>query len=186
MEKIIIYDDFFSATDLQKIKDFCDNNWLCNCLYSPNTDETRDTPFWRKEYMEEHLFNTYLKDVIREKLNKKVLFKRLYSVGQTFGQNSNFHTDDKAENSFTFCFYINDNTDTTNDNTTTTETNEGYYYVKIPNEKHILAIEPLNNRGVLFPGSYVHKGTGFNKFSNDLRVCIAWKFTDITNTNTTK
>lgn len=176
MEKIIIYDNFFSATDLQKIKDFCDNNWLCNCMYSPNADETRDTPFWRKEYKEEHLFNTYFNDVIQEKLKKEIKLIRIYSVGQTFGQNSNFHIDDANNNSYTFCFYIN--------NTTTTETNEGYYYVKIPNEKHILAIEPLNNRGVLFPANYVHRGTGFNKSSNDLRVCIAWKFID-TNAETT-
>lgn len=175
MDKIIIYDNFFSEQDLQKIKEFCDNNWLSNCLYSPNTDETRDTPFWRKEYNEEHLFNTYLKDVIREKLNKKMLFKRLYSVGQTYGQNSNFHIDDDTKNSYTFCFYINENN----------ADSEGYYYVKIPNEKHIIAIEPLNNRGILFPANYVHRGTGFNRHSKRLRVCIAWKFIDANATNDT-
>ena len=169
MDKIIIYDDFFTEIDLKKIKDFCDNNWLCKCMCSPNTDETKDTPFWRKEYMEEHLFNNYLKEIIQDKLQKKMFLKRIYSVGQTYGQNSNFHPDDQALNSYTFCFYINEFYDKTPD---------GYYYVKIPNEKHIIAIEPINNRGVLFPAHYIHKGTGFNRFSNDLRICIAWKFID--------
>jgi hypothetical protein len=169
MDKIIIYDDFFSEIDLKKIKDFCDNNWLCKCMYSHNTDQTTDIPFWRKEYMEEHLFNTYLKEVIQEKLKKNINLKRIYAVGQTYGQNSNFHHDDITLNSYTFCFYIND---------ILNQNHEGYFYVKVPNEKQIIAIEPVNNRGVLFPANYIHKGTGFNRFSNHLRVCIAWKFID--------
>ena len=101
-------------------------------------------------------------------MNKKFILERVYTVAQNFGQNSNFHIDDKYENKITFCYYVN----------YSTENSLGDFFIKIPNKKEILSIEPTFNRGILFPSNFTHKGTAF--FDNDnIRVCITWKFSII-------
>jgi hypothetical protein len=62
---------------------------------------------------------------------------------------------------------------------TNIEESDGSIYFKIPNMKHIICIEPLNNRGILFPGYYIHKPTGYNRVNNNLRISITWKFQDL-------
>ena len=62
----------------------------------------------------------------------------------------------------TFCYYIN------------TENAEfGHLYIKLPNEKKIISIEPVTNRGVFFPATYIHRGSSYE--TNDVRTCVAWK-----------
>ena len=169
MEKNIhIFDNFFLETDLQKIIYFFDNQkWNCQCFKRQFRDEG-DGPFWRIELEHENLFNDYLKNIIEHKLfQQETQLKRIYSVGQMYEQNSTYHIDDSEENTYTFCFYINQ-IHIDNDN--------GYFIVKIPKEKYRICIEPIMNRGVLFPCNYIHKGTGFGVFCDKLRICIAWKF----------
>jgi len=59
------------------------------------------------------------------------------------------------------------------------ENASGEFFIKIPNEKHIVSIEPKNNRGIFFPSHYLHKGMAFNNFFNSVRLCITWKLEEI-------
>jgi hypothetical protein len=170
IDQIQIFDDFFLEDDLKKIVDYFNNvGWKCQCDKSPNQDITTDKPFWRKELEKEPLFSEYFKEIIEQRLfQKKCKLNRIYAVGQTYGQDSNYHPDDYSDtNLFTFCFYINDHSD---------ENSDGFFYIKVPNKKYRICIEPYMNRAVLFPSHYIHKGTGFNIWNDQLRICIAWKY----------
>jgi hypothetical protein len=66
---ISIIDDFFSQSDILKIKHFFTQPqqlWICQCLNKSNTDLTTDTPFWRKDLNNEPLFFVELKNTIIE------------------------------------------------------------------------------------------------------------------------
>ena len=135
MDKIIIIDNFLSDENIKKVTDYYDNiEWQCKCSNRPNANLESDIPFWRHELSDIPLFSNELKLVIENYFNKKYDVKRVYSVAQTNEQNSNYHFDDKEPNSFTLCLYINKNI---------IETDKGYFYIKIPNEKHIVAVNPL-------------------------------------------
>jgi len=93
--------------------------------------------------------------------------KQIYAVAQTYQQDSNFHYDEPQSNYYTFCYYINIDKNKKDD---------GLFYIKIPNQPHILNIEPIMNRLIVFPSYYRHKGSAFNNLNDSLRICIAWKY----------
>jgi hypothetical protein len=184
MERIKLFDNFFCNEHQRKIKyiirselwkaEFMTNknNIIINNYRMPNNtfkNFNPDWPFWRIELEENSFFNDILKIIIDEKLNKKFILKRVYAVSQNYEQNSNYHTDYDCDDNktFTFCYYINENID---------DNHDGYFYIKIPNEKMIMSIAPIDNRVVYFPSNYVHRGSGFNKNVLNLRICITWKF----------
>jgi hypothetical protein len=166
-EEVKIIDNFFSDYILQEIiKHFNNIIWKCQCISDTNISVySGDSPYWRIELEKDEFFNSYIKNIIENYLNKIIILKRIYAVGQMFTQDSVFHIDDENKNTLTVCFYIN-----------TIIKNDGLFHLKIPNKKHIISIEPLMNRLVLFPSFYRHKGTGFGRFNDSLRICIAWKF----------
>ena len=88
-----------------------------------------------------------------------------------------FYDKDHYENKnkhYTFCLYLNEEN---------IENSGGNIFFKIPNEKFILCIEPVFNRGVFFPADYRHKGTGYNIINPNMRLCITWKFVEILMSN---
>ena len=168
---IRIIDNFFSEDVLKKIIDYFNTNkWKCQCMKDPNiNNDGNDSPYWRTELENETLFNYELKNIIEIYLNEYLHLDRIYAVGQTYGQDSIFHIDNEATTTLTICFYINTNN--------TYDYGGGLFYLKIPRKKSILALEPIHNRAIIFPSNYRHKGSGFNRFNNHFRICIAWKFT---------
>jgi hypothetical protein len=165
---ISIIDNFFLESDIFKIKQYFTQTqpaWKCQCLNKSNTDLTNDIPFWRKDLNDENLFFVELKNIIMHKLQHKCTLLRVYAVSQTYSQNGNYHIDDASEDTYTFVVYINEQYD---------ESTDGYFYIKTP-QQSILAIEPIFNRGVLFPANHRHKGCGYNKSNSNLRICVAWK-----------
>jgi hypothetical protein len=171
MNNVKIIENLFEKHDIEKIKEYFKiNTWDCNCLHRPNMNLKTDVPFWRDDLCEEIFFSKILKERIENVIKKKFALKRVYAVGQTFGQDSNFHTDDNMKNVYTLCLYINENVNSDSN---------GYFYIKIPNEKYIIYIEPILNRGVFFPANYRHKGTGYNITNSDFRICVAWKLIEI-------
>jgi hypothetical protein len=195
-EEIRIIEDFFTNEILEKILDyFKDFKWKCQCQKDGNTSSySGDRPYWRIELEEDIFFNSFLKNIIEKyftnsKLNiefttlknsnniaiesstnlpvNRYKLKRVYVVGQTYGQDSVFHIDDDKPNTYTFCYYINEIVHIQDD---------GLFHLKIPNEKYIITIEPLMNRAIIFPSGYRHKGCGLNRFNENFRICIAWKF----------
>ena len=177
MEQFKIIDDVFSNEDVLLInKYFKENNWKCLCIKDDNViraynmKNELDRPYWRLELIDDDFFNNYLKKLIEYKLieyklNENYITERIYAVSQTNQQNSNYHVDNNKKDDFTFCYYINDDYE---------KIDEGFFYIKIPNKKHIVCIEPENNRGIIFPSNIVHKGSSFN--NNNIRICITWKF----------
>jgi hypothetical protein len=168
LDKIQIIDNFFSQEIIEKIVKYYDKvYWKCNCLIRPNADTMLDKPFWDHELIENYFFRDILKEEIEKYFGKKFKVVRIYSVGQTYEQNSNFHYDSQSPNNYTLCLYINENV---------LEEDEGYFYVKLP--KYVISVNPLFNRAVFFPSDYIHKGTGTKK---DFRICVAWKLEEILN-----
>jgi hypothetical protein len=167
---IKIVNNFFSDNILEEIVNFFNNkSWDCLCEIDKNiTKKTDDSPFWRMELEKEPLFSVYLSSNIEKYFNKKIHLLRIYAVSQTYQQTSNFHHDEPEKNYYTFCYYINNICKTIED--------DGLFYIKIPNETHILNIEPITNRLVIFPSYYRHKGSAYNNLNNNLRICIAWKY----------
>jgi hypothetical protein len=139
--------------------------WKCQCLHSSNTSIHNDVPFWRRDLSNEFLFSVELKNIIIHKLQKKFSVLRVYTVSQTYSQDGMYHMDDDADEAYTGIIYINDNYD---------ESSDGHFYIKTP-ENTILSIEPIFNRFILFPATYRHKGAGYSRFDNNLRICIARK-----------
>lgn len=162
LDKIQVIDNFFSDEMIEKIVEYYKTvDWQCKCAIRPNVDIETDAPFWRHELIDNIFFRDILREEIEKFFGKKFEVVRIYSVGQTYEQNSNFHTDSKEANSFTLCLYINKNT---------VEDDEGYFYIKLTD--YTIGVNPLFNRAVFFPSDYVHKGTGTKE---GFRICVAWK-----------
>ena len=162
MEKIKIIDDFFPNDILIEIKNFIKNaDWYNSNNEKIMTENTGD-PFYRIDLNNDVFFTIFLLKIIEEKLNRKIGLERVYIVGQNCYQYNVFHFDSNCKNRITFCYYVN------------TENAEfGDLHIKLPNEKKIISIEPVTNRGVFFPARYIHSGSSYE--TNDLRTCIAWK-----------
>lgn len=173
MEKINIFDNAISPEDIIKIKHFFENEkWIYS--YKNYLLDYHDFPFWKVYLDKEPFFNFYFTNIINKLLFNNYIIHRVYAVAQCYGENSNYHTDSKNNNYFTFCLYLN------NLSSTDIEENNGNIYFKNINSKEIIAIEPINNRAVFFPSNYIHKGSGFIK-NNDIRICITWKLKYIEN-----
>lgn len=178
MDSINIYDNFLSNEDLSKCNEYInDGTWKYGHTSSSSTGF--NTPFWHMDLMKHDFFTKYLKDKIEKKLNKQFKLNRVYANGQTYGQDGSFHQDDLKITSTTVCIYMTplpSNNDDLN----------GYLYIKVPNNtKCITAIEPLYNRGVSFPSHYFHKGQAFNRYFQNMRICIAFKLEEIPSDKTT-
>ena len=164
MENIKIFDDFFSDEILIEIK-----NFIINADWQKQNNEIimiddGDSPFYRIDLNNNVFYTNFLLKIIEEKINKKIGLDRVYIVGQNCYQYNVFHTDNELKNKITFCYYINNK-----------NVEFGDLYIKLPNEKKIICIEPITNRGVFFPATYIHRGSSYE--TNDLRICIAWKLT---------
>jgi hypothetical protein len=166
LDKIQIIDNFFSEEMIKKIVDYYKKvEWECKSIRRPNVDIDSDVPFWRHELIENDFFRDMLREEIEKQFGKKFEVKRIYSVGQTYEQNSNFHIDSSESNNYTLCLYINENV---------LEEDEGYFFIKLT--KYTICVNPLFNRAVFFPSDYIHKGTGTKE---GLRICVAWKLEEI-------
>ena len=162
MEKIKIIDDFFPNDVLIEIESFIKNAAWKNQNVERIFSDYGDKPFYKIDLNNNVFFTNFLFKTIEEKLNKKIGLERVYIVGQCCYQYNVFHIDNESENKVTFCYYINIG-----------KAEFGDLYIKLPNEKRMICVEPVTNRGVFFPANYIHSGSSYE--TNDLRICIAWK-----------
>ena len=172
-QKIYIVDNFLSENDLKSIKSIINNKkWD----YGQSSNGSNKTiKFWMMDLMDENFIKDNITNKIIEEFSSKFTVERLYANGQTYGQNGSFHQDvaDDCGDYFTFCLYINSFKDEI------IEEIDGFFFIKIPEEKYSLSVAPLNNRGILFPSHYYHKGNAFNNAEYGMRVSIAWKLKKI-------
>jgi len=167
MENIKIFDNIFSDEDMYKMVSYLKNSYWMKLYINNFYQKHRDFPFWRMELLNtNNILFKEIKTKIEKILENKYNIERVYAVGQTYGQDGNYHTDNKENNYYTFCTYINEYDEYVED--------DGYLYIKIPNQKNIIAIDVKHNRSVFFPSNYFHKGTSYLN-NNLLRICITWK-----------
>ena len=177
MDKILLFDGLLSEIEyINAVSIINKKKWSYGQSSFDSNGITETTPFYHLNLMDEMFFAENITKKIEEITNKKYRLNRLYANGQSFGQNGSYHIDDYNENAFTFCLYITDMNDEI------AKKADGYLHIKVPDEKKIISIEPLKNRGVLFPSNFYHKGCAFNRYFNNLRLCVAWKLIEIKKT----
>jgi hypothetical protein len=170
---IKIFDDVLSIDHLNITNDYLSKpKWSFGNMTN-ETDTQFNIPLWFMDLRSIPFFSVILKNKIEEITNKKLILKRLYAGGQTYGQESIYHIDCDCENSYTFCLYINSVKDEY------ISEGGGNLQFKFNDSKYIIGVEPVNNRGVFFPSSYLHKGASYNRFITNLRMCITWNFTEV-------
>ena len=171
MDNIQIIDDFLNKEYLDIVLNILKNHkWQYG--HVSNGTEKIDTPFWNIDLMDNQYLKTNVKSIIENIFSRKFELLRVYANGQTFGQSGSYHMDSPHPNCMTFCLYF-----------TPIKKEEsanigGHLYIKVPYEKKICCIEPVFNRGVLFPSNYYHKGCAFDRYYTELRICLTWKLKD--------
>lgn len=174
MDKIIVIDNFLLGDELKCVKDIISNKtWSYH--HTSNGAKGVDIPFWTTYLNDEKYFTEYIKNIIEKQFFKKFEITRVYCNAQSFGQDGSYHIDTEGEDYYTFCLYIN------NLKEHDVELASGHIYFKFPELKYKICYEPINNRGILFPSGYIHKGAAFSRFITDLRLCIAFKLKEIKN-----
>jgi hypothetical protein len=172
MEKIIIHDDFLSKEDLNTALSIIkDKKWSYGHM-SVGKDKI-ETPFWNTDLIFDDFFSVYMKQIIENCFLKKMKLTRVYANGQTFGQDGAYHTDCDEENSYTFVLYL------SNINKDYIETAGGHIFFKFPDKNYKICYEPILNRGIFFPSTYLHKATSFCRYVMDMRISVSFKFVEI-------
>jgi hypothetical protein len=172
IDGVEITDDFLTPEELEKCAEAVSRPaWKFGQV---SQSSPISTPFWMMTLTDDVFFNTQLLSKIQSKTGKNFTLQRVYANGQTFGQDGTYHQDDASDDGYTFCIYINKQiTHETIDNI------GGEFVFKLPDsEKKTfsrIVVEPIYNRGILFPSKFFHKGLAFNRYNKGLRISIAWK-----------
>ena len=169
MDQIKVHDNFLNSEELIKCKQIIkDGKWEYG--HNSNILNKLNTPFFYMDLKHNDFFSDELKTKIEEVLCLKLEVERVYANGQTFGLDGCFHQDSTEYGTITFCLYISP--------IPIEDIAEigGNIYFRVPTIEHFsLALEPRYNRGVSFPSTFFHKGTAFNRYVKNMRICIAWK-----------
>lgn len=172
MENIHVIDNFLEENELKIINDIIKSKtWEYN--HTSNGNLKIEVPFWNTYLNNEKFITEYLKTIIEKHFFKKFEVQRVYCNGQTYGQDGAFHIDTDDPDCYTFCLYIN------NIKKEDIDLAAGYIYFKFPDLKYKICYEPINNRGIFFPSSYLHRSSSFTRFFKDIRLCVAWKLREI-------
>lgn len=180
MDKIIIYDNVLSDDEQKQLSSIINTlKWVYTGNSLKNNASPISTTFWHSDLIDNLFFTETLKQKIEKITNKKFKVDRVYANGHTFGQDGTYHKDVDiiSPTVHTFCLYTNP--------FVTEETAEhmgGDIVFKLTEENNmdnIISIESHYNRAVFFPSYYVHKGMAYNRYCKSLRVSIAWKLTEI-------
>lgn len=177
MERIHVYDDFFSENELNIIDNIIKSKeWKWGHV-SNNANEKSiySSPFWYMDLTNETYFSEHLKNIFEKHFSKNFIIERVYANGQSFGQTGDFHIDNENDNTYTICLYL------TKIPKDFQDMAGGYIYFKIPPLIYDIAYAPVYNRVIMFPSNYIHRGGDFNRFVKNLRISVAWKLLEIKN-----
>ena len=170
---IKIYDNFFPEYVQEEI-----NQYLDRPKWSFNGGSDLST-FWHMDDLEqEFYFNTFLFNIICNKLGKKFKVLRVYANGQTSGQCGVVHKDDGE---WTFLYYPNKEWVTGFEGQLNffEESNQNINPHFQLNLEIIKSISYKSNRAILFPSNILHYASPPERRYNGLRKSLAYKMISV-------
>lgn len=163
-------------SDIEVINDFLDNHEIDESLniihnigwhFTGTSNGNEDVTFWFSDLIDSPWFAKIIFEKIRQYFKKDFVLQRVYANGQTFGLDGSFHIDNDNADAYTFILYMSAITPKNIDHV------GGFTQFKVQNGVH--NVEPFFNRGVLFKSNIIHRGLAPSRFSNMLRISIAFK-----------
>jgi len=122
-----------------------------------------------KDLCKNELFSKTIFEKIKETYGMNFELLRITANGSMQGSDGGYHTDDSIDNTFTFLLYLSDINEYNVDDV------GGHTLFRDRNDKKIIAVEPLFNRGILFDSKLEHRGLAPYRTSNVFRMSIAYK-----------
>lgn len=169
------FDNFFSPEVYKKISDMVNHTYQG----SPNAEhlpdrwipghrsrgEQGESWFWQMIIRDNDFIHKECLQIINKKTRRKHKAERIYFNGMTVGQNASFHYDDEEADAWTFLLYV----------LPCYDFEWGGHTLFLDKDRKDLALAPLPNRGVYFPGRLLHKALCFNTNQAPMRVSLAYK-----------
>jgi hypothetical protein len=169
IKKINVFDCFLTNIEYKTITEKVRHlKWDYGHKSSSKIEDT--IPFWSSNLNDDSYFSEYLFNIIKETVKEpSLILERVYCNGHTYGQNGSYHTDSLNPNGRTFILYVHE--------LPKEDYNlaDGYLYMKFPELDYNIVYEPIQNRGIYFPGMYLHKANGFSRFIKTMRISVVWK-----------
>lgn len=167
IKKINVFDSFLTNSEYKEVTKRVNNlEWKYG---HKSTIVSKGLPFWNSDLTDDLYFSEYLFDIIKKTVKEPLVLERVYCNGLTYGQNGTYHTDSDEPNSRTFMIYVHDIPYEDYDIA------DGYLYFKFSGLDYNILYEPIKNRGIYFPGNYLHKANGFSRFITTMRISVVWK-----------
>ena len=172
MKDIQIIDNFLSEKELQEALDIIEKTkWV----YGNHSGKDGEIPtggiFWYGLIDENSLFYEVILNKIRNIFKKNFKLLSIHVNGQTYAQDGDFHVDYSKDNAYTCLIYLSDITHKNIDDI------GGYTLIKTKNGT--VCIEPFLNRLLLFKSNLMHRGLAPSRYSDTLRVSIAFRFLEV-------
>jgi len=129
--------------------------------------------FWYMELIQDVFFTEYMLNKIKIITKKNFIINRVYANGQTYGLSGSYHQDafDNGDIYKTFLYYVNPNWKSEWGGSTLFQKNEEVYTQPF-----------ISNNAILFDSTIYHVGLEPTRHCKDLRVTVAFKLRDISNT----
>ena len=133
--------------------------------------------FWYMELIQDVFFTEYMLNKIKIITEKNFAIDRVYANGQTYGLSGSYHQDKSDLNTNnkniykTFLYYVNSNWKSEWGGSTLFKQNEEVYTQPF-----------IPNNAILFDSPTYHVGLEPTRHCKDLRVTVAFKLKDISNT----
>tara|TARA_B100000902_G_scaffold75831_3_gene80673 strand:+ start:1338 stop:1925 length:588 start_codon:yes stop_codon:yes gene_type:complete len=190
MNNIKIYNNFFDKNDIDKIFEIITNSsYTCNCLERSYQNRYGATSYFQNAKLMEYSFITeYCKKILYKVVKTNFRILRCNLLCNSNGQTGSFHVDHEAEYGLTE-YKNHQNTNTTqftimiyvNYNEHYKEPTKNVLNNILPtssiifktDKKHLIEIETIHNRLVMFPAYYVHKPHEYT--GKDIRTAITFK-----------
>ena len=163
---VIIFDDFFELETVNAIRKNMLHTFYTNEHKSLGADY--EDGWFFSNLLNNNFFEKDQISIIEKKINKKILVSRNYINCMSFSSESAYHIDCDLDNSYTILYFINGPK-----NTKEADEYGGYFYYKHNNQ--INCVEPIHNRLIIFPSTFLHRAGHYRRFIKKKRYSIAWK-----------
>ena len=146
------------------------NTWA---LSGRSINDGNEFYFWYMELMQDVFFTEHMLNKIKIIIGKNFAIERVYANGQTYGLSGSYHQDtlDNGNIYKTFLYYVNPSWKSEWGGSTLFKQDEEVYTQPF-----------IPNNAILFDSPTYHVGLEPTRHCKDLRVTVAFKLRDISNT----